>query len=77
MTNPTEEWLKEYSKDSSRYVNKRHFNKFLKWLKGSAIDIVKEYKTTKDRDAFRKKWGKIIVLYYNHLIKEGKAINTA
>jgi len=34
MTNPTEEWLKEFSKSGTRYTNKRNFEELLKKEKG-------------------------------------------
>jgi len=78
-TKPTiiDSWLELYSKPNVKRDYRRHTLRFLIWRGVTAEDIVKEWKTTEDKDAFRKKWGKILTKYYNSMIAEGKAINTA
>ena len=70
-------WLEEYSKESTKYYFQRNLKKFLEWANVSAEDLVKEYNATSDKKVWAKKWGLVVVKYYNDLIKQDKKINTA
>lgn len=78
MGKPKTEWLDEYSgkpNTSKRY--ERSFNSFLKWAKTTDEEIVKELDSLKPHE-FARKWGKIVVKYYNFLVGEKKlSQNTA
>ena len=49
-----ENFLKEYSKESTKRGYKRHVEKFLEWAKKSPSELVKEYKDTKDKKRVEK-----------------------
>jgi len=71
---PKEEWLKEYSRDRTLKKNRRNFRRFCEWANISDVELVEEYKKSNPRD-FSKKWGKIIVQYYNDMLKKGYSSN--
>jgi len=73
---PKESWLKEYGKESTKYIYSTRFDEFLAWAKTSDEELVKEYKASDPRE-FSKKWGKRIIEYYNDLLRQGAKINTA
>jgi len=66
-----ENFLNEYSKEMTRKTYKRHLIKFLEWTKTSPSELVKEYKESKDKLAWKKKLGAVVVAYNNYLLKSG------
>jgi len=73
-----ESWLSEYSKESVKNQYRRQLQKFLAWSNTTVETILTEWKTTTDKDGFRKKYGSMIVKYYNYLLTEKQCkINTA
>jgi len=73
---PKEEWLKEYSKEGTKYNHSKNFDEFCQWANTDDIKLVEEYKTSDPRE-FSEKWGKKAVLYYNSLLEKGLKSNTA
>ena len=73
---PKIEWLKDYSKESTTYRNSIFFDEFCKWAQTSDTALVQECKNSNPTE-FAKKWGKVIVQYYNYLIEKGAKTNTA
>lgn len=67
---PMEEWLEEYSKDSTREGNKRDFSEFCEWAHTTDIELVQEYKSAEDKEAWAKKTGALLVKWYNWMLKE-------
>jgi len=74
--NPKEEWLKEYSKEETRYKYNFNFGLFCKWANTNDMELVEEYKNSDPRE-FSKKWGKKIIQYHNYILESGKKSNTA
>jgi len=76
LPNPKESWLSEYSKASTKKKYDMNFDLFCKWANTNETELVEEFKVNDPRD-FSKKWGKILVQYFNDMIKEDLKINTA
>lgn len=77
MGEPKTEWLLEYaSKLRTQQKYRVNFDDFCEFANTTDEDLVKEYKTM-DKDEFSKKWGKVVIQWYNKLLKEGKSTNTA
>jgi hypothetical protein len=76
MANPKAEWLKEI-KESVRYRYSQRLDEFLEWVKKTPEQLVEEYKTTSDKEAWAKKWGSIVLQYYQARLSAGYSINSA
>lgn len=76
MANPKAEWLKEI-KESVRYRYSARLDEFLEWVKKTPEQLVEEYKATIDKDAWVKKWGSIVLQYYQARLSAGYSINSA
>jgi len=76
MANPKDEWLKEI-KESVRYRYSARLDEFLEWVKRTPEQLVEEYKATIDKDAWAKKWGSIVLQYYQARLSAGYSINSA
>ena len=63
-----ENFLKEYSSESTKRGYKRHVEKFLGWVKKSPSELVKEYKDTQDKNEGKKKVGRLVVEYNNYVV---------
>jgi len=51
---PMEEWLKEYSKKSAIYSNRKKLEDFLKWCNKTDVELVSSYKQAEDKEAEEK-----------------------
>jgi integrase len=71
---PKEDWLREYSRQRTIKKCRRNFGLFCEWADTNDLELVNEYKTSDPRE-FSKKWGKIIVQYYNDMLKKGYSSN--
>ena len=67
---PMEEWLEEYSKDSTRIGNERDFKEFCEWAHTTDVELVQEYKSAEDKEAWAKKTGALLVKWYNWMLKD-------
>jgi hypothetical protein len=76
MATPKDEWLKE-QKESSRHRYELRFNEFCAWVQKTPEQLVEEYKTTTDKEAWAKHMGSIIVQYYQARLEAGYSINSA
>jgi hypothetical protein len=76
MANPKAEWLREI-KESVRYRYSARLDEFLEWVKKTPEQLVEEYKATIDKDAWVKKWGSIVLQYYQARLSAGYSINSA
>jgi hypothetical protein len=76
MASPKAEWLKEI-KESVRYRYSARLDEFLEWVKKTPEQLVEEYKATIDKDAWAKKWGSIVLQYYQARLSAGYSINSA
>jgi hypothetical protein len=74
--NPKEEWLKEI-KQSSRHRYELRLNEFCAWIQKSPEQLVEEYKQATDKEAWAKKWGSIVLQYYQARLSAGYSINSA
>ena len=76
MASPKAEWLKEI-KESVRHRYSSRLDEFLEWVKRTPEQLVEEYKATIDKDAWAKKWGSIVLQYYQARLSAGYSINSA
>lgn len=76
MASPKAEWLKEI-KESVRYRYSQRLDEFLEWVKKTPEQLVEEYKASTDKEAWAKKWGSIVVQYYQARLSAGYSINSA
>ena len=76
MASPKDEWLKEI-KESVRYRYSQRLDEFLEWVKKTPEQLVEEYKATSDKEAWAKKWGSIVLQYYQARLSAGYSINSA
>jgi site-specific recombinase XerD len=76
MGKPIDNWLKEMKESvRSRYLAR--FNEFLEWTCKTDVQLVEEYKATIDKDAWAKKYGSIVLQYYQARRSAGYEINSA
>jgi hypothetical protein len=76
MANPKAEWLKEIT-ESVRYRYSSRLDEFLEWVKRTPEQLVEEYKASTDKEAWAKKWGSIVLQYYQARLSAGYSINSA
>jgi hypothetical protein len=76
MASPKAEWLKEI-KESVRHRYSARLDEFLEWVKKTPEQLVEEYKATSDKEAWAKKWGSIVLQYYQARLSAGYSINSA
>jgi hypothetical protein len=76
MASPKDEWLKEI-KESVRHRYSARLDEFLEWVNKTPEQLVEEYKATNDKDAWAKKWGSIVLQYYQARLSAGYSINSA
>ena len=74
--NPKDEWLKEV-KEASRHRYSLRFDEFLQWIQKTPEQLVSEYKKTTDKEAWAKKYGSIVLQYYQARLSAGYSINSA
>jgi len=74
--NPKEEWLKEI-KETVRARYSSRFDEFLEWIQKTPEQLVEEYKQVTDKEAWAKKYGSIIVQYYQARLSAGYSVNSA
>jgi len=77
MSDLIESFLELYSKPRIKKEYRLALTKFFEWTGATPEQILEEWKTTADRYEFRKKWGNILVKYYNYHLERGVKINTA
>ncbi len=73
---PTEEWLKSYSKKAVIGIEKRNIAYYCKWMQKTDATLVQEYKDAADKDEWSKKTGEKLIEWLNHLKAEGYSVNT-
>jgi len=66
---PKEQWLSEYKKESTAYINKGIFEQYLAFLGKSDIDLVTEHKQTKDRETWNKQTRNRLLQFQAWLLK--------
>jgi len=74
--NPKEEWLKEI-KETSRHRYSLRFDEFCQWIQKTPEQMFKEYKDSTDKEAWAKKYGSIVLQYYQARLSAGYSINSA
>lgn len=74
--NPQEEWLKEL-KEQSRHRYELRFNEFCQWIQKTPEQLVKEYKDSTSKEEWAKKYGSIVLQYYQARLSAGYSINSA
>jgi len=78
MSTPRQLWLEEYDKESTRKLWSWRFERFLKWSNKTDIELVEEFKQSRDQIGYAKKYGKIMLKYFDYLVNEkGIARGTA
>jgi hypothetical protein len=74
--NPKEEWLKEI-KETVRARYSSRFDEFLEWIQKTPEQLVEEYKQVTDKETWAKKYGAIVLKYYQARLSAGYSINSA
>jgi integrase len=74
---PTQEWLKSYSKPLMIPNSLRNMALFCEWIQKTDVQLVQEYKDATDKEQWAKDMGKKLVEYLNHLLKSGYSVNSA
>jgi len=72
QTTPLEEWLSEYDKESTKRVSESRMKAFLEWLGKSDIEIVEDFKKSKDHLEWSKQYGKVLLQYFDYMVNEKK-----
>jgi site-specific recombinase XerD len=76
MGKPIDNWLKEM-KESARSRYLARFNEFLEWTGKTDVELVQEYRQATDKDAWTRKWGSIVLQYYQARLSAGYSVNSA
>ena len=66
-----EQFLKEYSKETTKVVYKLHIEQFFEWVKKSPSQLIQEYKNATDKNKWKKESGRLLVKYNNYLFEHG------
>jgi len=70
-------WLENYAKESTRRIYRTAWQRFEQWAGKTAEQFKKEYQDAADKEVWAKETGKLVVKYYNHLVRQGFKLNSA
>jgi site-specific recombinase XerD len=76
MGKSIDNWLKEM-KESARSRYLARFNEFLEWTGKTDVQLVEEYKQATDKEAWARKYGSIVLQYYQARLSVGYSVNSA
>lgn len=67
---PEELWLEEYPKESTRKRYARDFKEFLQWTGKTDLELVGDWKKSRDKKRWAKDMGALLMRYYSWLVTE-------
>jgi site-specific recombinase XerD len=74
---PTEKLLKSYNKETTQSRVKASMAQFCEWAQKTDAQLVEAYKQATDKEQWAKDMGKALVEWFNDLLKNGYAVNSA
>ena len=73
----TDEWLKQYEKKSSKYIQRKRLTGFLEWANLTDEVLKETFDKATDKYEWARGLGKRVIEFYNDMIAKGYSVNHA